>query len=352
MKNIFARDPKLKYKKKCVPYYASKIGQLNIYKKKTIRKYRWNYDIIVPWRFKFLKPTKDWLDLEIARDKIFIHPLSLKTKYIIFTLKKTWKKLPEKIDRQHWLDDRNHFINSLHNTTSSIKYIHPTVAKKLKFKKKDSPKIKIIKDFPFHHILLHYIPKFNQLEKTAITKILTRYHFNQLGYPYFLYWKLINIYNYQYGVFKYVKIHPEWKISYAPHNNIFKETKLSYFNHYFPIWENIKRTHINKDYEILNHKPNVKPRTKKSHLKFPNEFYLGKSFYGTYKEIDSMINLLKAYPEYTGKVLKNIKNSNCLEYVKKDYYKHIFSNIKPMYCSLWYHYALYLVAQLVRAKSC
>lgn len=364
-KNKYNKDPRLKYKKVAIPFYISRYGKLSLYNKITIKNYNWDNDTIIPWKSKFFKESKDWLSINIYRDKLYIHPISLRVKNISVIFRKKWNKLP------HY-SLRNLYINSLENDYSKLKSIHSIISKKIvSFKNKNRNKnITLMNsaNFLLNIILLEYkfIPKFNAIEKTAIRKIYNNYNLRYNGYSvlklneYFINWKLINIYHIYYGVFQYLKIHPEWKEYYLTRQMIISKKIRGdkYYN--IPIYlENYlysgKWNYLDKNfnYEIkeenksssiifnyykpiwCDNMPRINPHNKKSQIKFPESFYLTNSYYGTFKEMENIEKLIKYNPEYTKKLIKSIKNSNCLEYVKEDYYKRIMLKSKPMYYTLY-----------------
>jgi hemoglobin-like flavoprotein len=85
-------------------------------------------------------------------------------------------------------------------------------------------------------------------------------------------------------------------------------------------------------------RPLITAHNKRNLLKFPELFYQVNSYNGTHRELENIIKLINSYPEMSRKLLMSVKNSNCSEYVKQDYYKHIMLNVKPMYYSICHHY--------------
>lgn len=366
-KDIYGKDPRLKYKKKVIPHYGVRNGKLYFYGKNIVQKYNWDHDIIVPWENKFLKSSKNWLSINIMRDKFYIHPTSLRGKYISFIFRKRWKQLPQKISVDYRLNNTP-YINSLEDSVSKLKYVHPIISDVLK----NGSEVNNWRCVPkpcnvdISWILLKSRPKFNQVESTAIKRLYNHYSFKYAGHSvlklnsYFINWNLINIYSC--GVLKYLKVHPEWKeFCLSPQMIISKKSwgEPIYLDNYMysPKWHYFNRNYelnrVNKSIEYFDYyspfwcdmiheksRPLITAHNKRNLLKFPELFYEVNSYAVTHKELENIIKLINSHPEMTKKILINVKNSNCIEYVKQDYYKNIMLNAKPMYYSLYQHYLI------------
>lgn len=322
-KNIYKKNPRIKYKNQSIPSYIPNKTLIKLYKYNTSKYYVWQYHKIIIWGSSFLKPNWNWKDIIIAKKQFYIHPIS-------------GKKITN--------------IKSLRHKLFKKKYINKIpINNKLKFKNNNNIKYKKLYNNDFYNIniLLNNYKKFYPYYDNfkTINHINSYYSFKNIGY-YILNLSLLKqnikpIYSikFPYIISYYIYFNPKWINLYPISNFIlinknlnildFKINNKKYFNDYIPLWKNNK---------FFN--PNIQPTNKKKYLALPNLLYNNNNLLPYYKELYILINYLKFNPFYTKKILKNINKSDCLNYIKKDYYLEIFSNIKPHYTSLYKHYII------------